>query len=559
MSDSFNLPNSIWPNGIQVDSDGYAIFYPLGTNKIDVPTSVGEWPKGDKLVSPFVYENDKLVGFCDTKAMTVSKNTTVYLPYEHIDVDFSSIQYGTLQIHAPNATVKKAIWADSSSIDIPEAQFKYKGCTTVNDVTAITADYQTTDIVNGIWSEPLWDLENGYNMFYENSNLTTFTSDLSSLENGENMFNYCTALTTFTSDLSSLTNAKSMFLRTNLSTFNSDLSNLTDGFGMFQYCTNLTTFDSDLSSLIYGDTMFSGSSIKTFDSDLSSLRYGFGTFSRMDGLKFDVKELPNLEVSARMFNNTTFPEHSTFDTKMPKLIVANGMFAGTDNIEVFTSDLSNLKVGTMMFRGCYALRKLYTSLDNLIDGTSMVVGCPLDVDSFMYIADSINDLKEKGYVQWDGSTWVATGDEWRTITYLNRDTETDEYYMHTQFDPTAGSIDLSYDYETYGADSEEFAQIVEYCEEIANKGWVVSLSGVGDINPTNVALIDGEETVIPVSYWYKPVKCDKTFGGYVNANGQYFNIVGGRYIFGDDISTYGQFTSLEEAEQAMNLTKIERN
>ena len=514
MSDTLNLANSIWPNGIQVDSDGYAIFYPLGTNKIDVPTSVSEWPKGDRLVSPFVYENDKLVGFCDTKAMTVSENTTVYLPYEHIDVDFSSIQYGTLQIHAPNATVKKAIWADSSSIDIPEAQFKYKGCTTVNDVTAITADYQTTDIVNGIWSEPLWDLENGDSMFYRNSNLTTFTSDLSSL---------------------------------------------TEGYGMFTYCTNLTTFDRDLSSLIYGDTMFGGSGIKTFESDLSSLRYGYNMFSRMDGLKFNVKELPNLEVSARMFTNTTFSEHSTFDIKMPKLIISNAMFGGTNNLELFTSDLSNLKVGISMFRGCYDLRKLYTSLDNLIDGTSMVVGCPLDVNSFMYIADSINNLKEKGYVQWDGSTWVATGDEWRTITYLNRDTETGEIYMHTQFDPTAGCIALSYDHETYGADSEEFAQIVEYCEEIANKGWVVSLSGVGDINPTNAALIDGEETVIPVSYWYKPIKCDKTFGDYVNANGQYFNIVGGRYIFGDDISTYGQFTSLEEAEQAMNLTKIERN
>jgi hypothetical protein len=371
------------------------------------------------------------------------------------------------------------------------------------------------------------------------------------------MFFDCNNLTTFTSDLSSLENGSWMFYRANLSTFNSDLSSLTDGYCMFQYCTNLTTFTSDLGSVIYGDTMFGGSSVKTFESDLSSLRYGFNMFSRMDGLKFNVKELPNMEVSARMFTNTTFAEHSTFDTKMPKLIISNGMFSGTNNLEAFTSDLSNLKVGTMMFRSCYDLRKLYTRLDNLIDGTSMVVGCPLDVDSFMYIADSINNLKEKGYVQWDGSTWVSTGDEWCTVTYLNRDTETDEYYMHTQFDPTAGRIALSYDYETYGTDSDEFTQIVEYCEEIANKGWAVSLSGVGDINPTNTALIDDEETVIPVSYWYKPIKCDKTFGEYVNTNGEYFNIVGGRHIFGDDISTYGQFTSLEEAEQAMGLTKVE--
>ena len=38
MSDVLNLPNSICPNGIKVDDEGYAVFYPLGTNKIEVPT-----------------------------------------------------------------------------------------------------------------------------------------------------------------------------------------------------------------------------------------------------------------------------------------------------------------------------------------------------------------------------------------------------------------------------------------------------------------------------------------------------------------------------------------
>jgi len=237
MSDTFNLPNSIWPNGMKVDSDGYAIFYPLGTNKIDVPTSVSEWPKGDKLVSPFVYENDKLVGFCDTKAMTVSENTTVYIPYEHIDVDFSSIQYGTLQIHAPNATVKKAIWADSSSIDIPEAQFKYKGCKTVDNVKAVDANYQTTDIVDGVWTEPLWDLENGYDMFYKCTLLTSFSSGLPSLTNGERMFRNCSKLTSFNCDLSSLTTGSNMFYKcSQLTSFSSDLSSMTIGENMFVNC-----------------------------------------------------------------------------------------------------------------------------------------------------------------------------------------------------------------------------------------------------------------------------------------------------------------------------------
>lgn len=90
MSDISFLANSIWPNGIKVDADGHAVFYPLGTNKIEVP-SEEEWPNGDTLVSPFVYEGGVLVGVVDTKAMTVSGNTTITLPYSHIEADFSSI------------------------------------------------------------------------------------------------------------------------------------------------------------------------------------------------------------------------------------------------------------------------------------------------------------------------------------------------------------------------------------------------------------------------------------------------------------------------------------
>jgi hypothetical protein len=134
MSDTLIIPNSIWPNGMKVDSDGHAVFYPLGTNKIEVPTSSSEWPKGDTLISPYVYQDDKLVGFVDTKALTVSKTTTIYLPYEHIEADFSAIDKGKLQIHAPNAITKKVSWKDSGAEDIPEVQFKYKGCKNGDDV-----------------------------------------------------------------------------------------------------------------------------------------------------------------------------------------------------------------------------------------------------------------------------------------------------------------------------------------------------------------------------------------------------------------------------------------
>ena len=65
MKDYFSS-DSVWPNGLKKDDDGYAIFYPLGTNKVDIDTVV--WPSGDKLISPFVYQDDKIVAFCDTKS-----------------------------------------------------------------------------------------------------------------------------------------------------------------------------------------------------------------------------------------------------------------------------------------------------------------------------------------------------------------------------------------------------------------------------------------------------------------------------------------------------------
>ena len=240
MSDTLNLANSIWPNGMKVDSDGYAVFYPLGTNKVNVPTSSTQWPKGNKLISPFVYQDDKLVGFVDTKALITDSQTSIYLPYEHIEADFSAINKGQLQIHAPNATIKKASWKDSGEEDIPEVQFKYKGCTTVDNVKTIDANYKTSDIVNGVWSKLLWDLEQGGNgnwnggMFYECSNLTSFSSDLPSLTDGKYMFGGCSNLTSFSSELPNLKYGVNMFSNcTNLTIFSSNLSSLTNGAGMF--------------------------------------------------------------------------------------------------------------------------------------------------------------------------------------------------------------------------------------------------------------------------------------------------------------------------------------
>ena len=326
MSDTLNLANSIWPNGMKVDSDGHAVFYPLGTNKLNVPMSCTQWPKGNKLISPFVFQDDKLVGFVDTKALKVPGDTTIYLTYEHIEAEFSAINKGRLQIHAPKATTKKASWKDSGVEDIPEAQFKYKGCKTVADVETIDNNYLAANLVDGVWSEALLDLEQGggengiSGMFRSSSHLTSFTADLPSLTHAYGMFNGC-SLVSFASDLSSLTSGSAMFNGCeNLTSFSSNLSSLTDGGSMFGRCENLTSFSTDLPSLTNG----------------------------------------------------------------------YGMFNECYNLTSFSSNLSNLENGRYMFDYCENLTSFSSNLSSLTDGVDMFSSCKLDAPSVKNIIDTIN-------------------------------------------------------------------------------------------------------------------------------------------------------------------------
>lgn len=78
-----NIDYTLWPN-----TDGN-----LGNIKVQIPTGIGDdkWPEGDALVGNFVYNDGKLVGFVDTKALTVndSKSTTIDYDYINIEVSFA--------------------------------------------------------------------------------------------------------------------------------------------------------------------------------------------------------------------------------------------------------------------------------------------------------------------------------------------------------------------------------------------------------------------------------------------------------------------------------------
>jgi hypothetical protein len=354
MATIIDPPNSVWPNGLKVDSEGYVTFYPLGTNKVDINTIT--WPDGDKLISPFVYQNDKLVGFVDTKALTVSGSATTTMNYSHIEADFSSIVEGTLTVDAPNAVVKEFRWSVvDGGDDNVIVTIKYKGCKTVDDVKAVDPDYLTTDIVEGVWSEGLGDLEDGTNMFYSCNELTSFSSDLSNLTNGDKMFIYCRNLKSFNSDLSSLTNGSKMFNSCeNLTTFSSDLSSLTKGSTMFYGCDNLSSFTSDLSRLTSGMGMFRYCGLTSFTSDLSSLTSGNGMFQDCSNLITFTSDLPKLTDGDKMFSSCKLDSQSvkniidTINTYSAKLTLGMGCDKTNGDSDLFAQEIGYTNMASLL-------------------------------------------------------------------------------------------------------------------------------------------------------------------------------------------------------------------
>ena len=381
---------TLWPN-----TDGN-----LGNIKVQIPTGIGDdkWPEGDALVANFVYKDGLLSGFVDTKALTVNDSKSTIINYDYFDVELPFTE-GEIAITRGERSKYFNVRYSVSNDDNVVITLKYKGCKTVEDVIAVDPDYQTTDIVDGVWSEGLGDLTNGEYMFYYCFNLTSFTPDLSNLTVGEMMFQSCWYLTSFNSDLSSLTNGCMMFEGcTGLTSFSSDLSSLMDGYDMFQRCENLTSFSSDLSSLM--------------------------------------------------------------------------------------------------------------------DGRNMFFKCKLDTASVQNIADTINTPQTKGTIH------IGIGNS------------------------------------TPNEHEEAF-------NKIASKNWTVYVNVNAGIsssqwNPTSLTPIDGEESTNPIPFWAKFVQSDEKHAQYVDAEGNFYNILGGNFIYGDDLSTYGMFTCEADAAANMRLTKIEK-
>lgn len=401
------LQNSIWPN-----TEGN-----LGSIKVQIPDGVNTfWPEGDALVHNFVYKDGVLVGFVDTKALSVNDSKSSAINYDYVNIHLASIKEGDITFNrGERSKYFNVTYGSGNSGDTIILGTKYLGCKTVADVNNIDANYQTNDIVDGLWSQSLADLSDGKEMFASCHNLISFKSDLSSLTDGSGMFIDCY----------------------NLYKFDTDLSSLKFGLMMFSLCENLTSFNGDLSSLKLGSNMFEGcSNLTSFNSNLSNL----GTYFDSSGM------LPSYQTDSPAYN--------------------------------------------------------------------MFYGCKLDTASIQNIADTI------------GTPNFTTG-------------------IHIGI-----------------GNSEPNTQENDAFYKMASKHWVIYVNGkiYNPTAPAAIATLDenDEEIITPIPFYAKPVPATEKTASYVDANGNFFNIVGAQFIYGDDLSTYGMFTCEEDAAFNMGLTKIEK-
>ena len=276
---------------------------------------------------------------------------------------------------------------------------------------------------------------------------------------------------------------------------------------MFNGCYGFTAFSSDLSSLTYGNYMFNYClNLTSFNSDLPNLTSGDHMFEYCYNLKSFSIDLPSLTSGSHMFKNCPL---TSFSTDLSKLTNGTRMFDGCTNLESFSSDLSNLTDGNGMFYYCTALTSFTSKLTSLMNGSSMFLTCKLDTASVQNIADTINKPSSKGTIH------IGIGNSTPN-------------------------------------DQEESA-----FNKIASRNWTVYVNGYYDSdiwNPTALTPENGEESITPIPFWAKPVPTTEESARYVDENGNYYDILGGQFIYGDDISTYGMFTCEEDAAANMRLT-----
>jgi hypothetical protein len=200
------------------------------------------------------------------------------------------------------------------------------------------------------------------------------------------------------------------------------------------------------------------------------------------------------------------------------------MFYHCDELTTFTSDLSSLTNGYNMFGWCGNLTSFTSNLSSLTNGYNMFSNCKLDTDSLTHIAETIKD-----------------------VNGLTNDNDPYHNEIYKTIHIGIGNSTPSEEEHTY-------------LTQIFDKGWKVYVNGSSNSNiytPATATLDETGETMsAPIPFWAKPIPSDEEHAQYIDAEGNFYNILGAQFIYGDDLSTYGMFLNEEDAAANMRLTKI---
>ena len=391
------------------------------------------------------------------------------------------------------------------------------------------------------------------------------------------------------------------------------MNNLICGENMFQNCYGLVSIKASMKALEIGESMFQGmSALRTFSD--------YGTTSGYSNFSDNLRQLKNGD---SMFKNTSFENvrdsawnHAghleyygqyALNASLGYLRTAKEMFAGCSRLSTFDCNLENLVNGAYMFSGSN-LTGFYTeSLGSLKTGAYMFydynnrrASARLKDSEILNIANVINNisgLNKQDDSQWtyefprfsypvtDGYGTMPNGDllkDYQATTYNS------PYYYnatgsHITYYNCIGAINPVHRGVIHLGSEEQYPQlsstILNACQILMNKGWTVYVdsykatacmsccSGGVVLNPDNGILAtseidlldDNDEPITPTVYYYKPVPVPESCASHVDQEGNFFTIMGGQLVFGDDLENYGQFTSFEEAEANMGLTRYNPN
>ena len=179
---------------------------------------------------------------------------------------------------------------------------------------------------------------------------------------------------------------------------------------------------------------------------------------------------------------------------------------------------------------CENLTSFSSDLSSLTNGDTMFEKCKLDTASVQYIADNINT--------YNGTINIGIGNsspnEQEKANFNQMVSKGWTVYVNgSQYNPNDNPDGGGY--YTYAA----------------NASLASSLTTTDELGES--------EMFNPKPYWAKPINSDEQNAKYIDSEGNFYNILGAQFIYGDNLETYGMFTCEEDAAANMRLTKIEKD